>query len=99
LIYTMRARCRLTTGIWKYGPKGSLLKAVEGENLPVTVEIPFAQLPESGKMEGYLFAQDILGNRSRQEIKDLSLLALQAKVHEAEAEITSSDENSWNADF
>ena len=79
--------------------QGILLKAAEGENLPVTVEVPFAQLPESSIMEGYLFARDILGNRSRQEINDLSLLAVQTKAHEAEAEITSSNENSWNADF
>jgi hypothetical protein len=63
------------------------------------VEVPLTQLPESGKMEGYLFARDILGNQLRQEIKDLSLLAVQTKVHKAEAEITSSNENSWNADF
>lgn len=80
-----------------WSDQGVLLKAAEGENLPVTVEVSFAQLPESSIMEGYLFARDILGNRSRQEIKDLSLLAVQTKVHEAETDPTRSD--GWNEDF
>ena len=82
-----------------WSDQGILLKAAEGENLPATVEVLLAQLPESSIMEGYLYARDILGNQSRQEIKDLSLLAVQAKAHEAEAEITSSNVNSWNVDF
>jgi hypothetical protein len=79
--------------------QGALLKTVEDEKLPAKVEVPLALLPESCKMVGYLFAQDILGNQSRQEIKDLSLLAAQAEPTETESERTGSHEKSWNADF
>jgi len=83
--------------IWS--DQGILLKTFEGEKLPVKVEVSLEQLPESSMIEGYLFAQDILGNQSRQEIKDLSLLAAQAKDPQAESEKTSPNEMSWDADF
>jgi len=83
--------------IWS--DQGILLKTFEGEKLPIKVEVSLEQLPESSMIEGYLFAQDILGNQSRQEIKDLSLLAAQAKDPQAESEKTSPNEMSWDADF
>jgi hypothetical protein len=83
--------------IWS--DQGVFLKAAEGEDLPATVEVPLAQLPETVRMEGILFARDILGNQSRQEIKDLSRLVVQDGVNAAETKSTSSDNNVWNADF
>lgn len=77
--------------------QGILLKVVEGEELPATVEVSPEQLAAAGKMAGYLFARDVLGNNSRQELKDLSLLAMQKNVDEAAPEANMSNE--WNVDF
>ena len=76
-----------------------LLKVAEGEELPATVEVPLSQLPEACIMKGYLFAKDILGNQSKQEINDLSRLVEQGKASDAETEADPTRSDGWNADF
>ncbi len=50
---------------------GRLIKLSQGEHLPATIELDRTDLEEGQRLEGILVAQDILGNRTREKIKDL----------------------------
>lgn len=85
---------------------GYLLKKIEGDELPVQMDIPLAsRTVESNKIEGKIVLQDILGNQTRMEFGDLLLLAMQhkdsdeAETSEAAEEKDDSDSFAWLSEF
>jgi hypothetical protein len=53
-----------------------LLQAADGQELPVVYDIP-VNGPEDPKIEGLVFLRDVLGNKTKVNIENLHLLALQ----------------------
>jgi hypothetical protein len=79
--------------------QGELLKADNGQELPVEFEIPVFQGPEAPKLEGLVFLKDILGNQTRLAIEDLYLIAMRNNLDETETSEAKEDDekdgDSW----
>ncbi len=79
---------------------GRVIKSVEGGTLPATVDLQLTTALKKDKLFGIVELRDILGNKSRREIDDLYLLALQKKEPEIqEKEKADIKVESWDADF
>jgi len=55
--------------------EGRIIKTAEGRELPVKFGVELQEADERGEIQGFVFMEDVLGNKSRQKVEDLFLLA------------------------
>jgi hypothetical protein len=87
-----------------WAENGDMITAVDGQELPTTVDIPLADSSEKAKIEGIIIMRDVLGNQSRLDINDLYLMAMQKedqdKQETTEAEPGTKDDSwAWTSNF
>jgi hypothetical protein len=81
-----------------WAENGDMLKAVDGQELPATVDIPLVNSSGETKIEGIIIMRDVLGNQSRLDINDLYLMAMQKEDQEKQETTETEPENkedSW----
>jgi TolB-like protein len=79
--------------------EGRIIKTVEGRELPAKIGIELPSADEGEEVRGLLLVQDILGNRGRQKIQDLFLLAGNKEAEKDKEEKPASLSETWVDEF
>lgn len=82
---------------------GAPVKELEGEKLPVSVEVPMVSEPQADQLDCLLEVRDILGNEVKRDLKDFFTLASRTQGNSAaeksETEKGEPAQNNWSTEF
>jgi hypothetical protein len=81
-----------------WSEEGRLLSQAEGRELPAQLNMDLPGIEAESKIGGILVTQDVLGNKSRQEISDFFPKAAAGSATETEEESKSATET-WVNEF
>ena len=79
--------------------EGRIIKTAEGRELPVKFGVELQEADERGEIQGFVFMEDVLGNKSRQKVEDLFLLARTPEPKEDKTKKPAPFSESWVDEF
>ena len=98
----LKAEHKVPLSYWRFelrARNGALLHEIEGETLPLQLEMSHEQLSEAGKVDCLLLARDALGNTVRRKIDDIQQFAAKKIHQEQEQAGTDSVTEEWVEEF